>query len=223
MKRTGIRHLFWASVGVIVLFGLAASAGKSTPPGASFVYGQMHVPEGFGGSFTVSRWKEGLTILLIDDIAAGHESSGSGSTEGPIWWGMGGAVAEDGRDVSWRAETTDGKTTSFFINRQAYDLTQGTLFLIRTTDGRTSVIQQTRVLAGIVRTRMTANSGSRAIQPSHNSSKRPSGLNWHRSSRPPGRSTLAAVTCKADPNRYRCYDSPRSLLRMAWLITGSLS
>lgn len=131
-----------------ILFGLASCAGKTTPPGASFVYGQIHVTEGFGGSFLALRWKEGLTILLVDDIAAGHESSGSGTTEGPKWRGQGGAVAADGRDVSWRAETTDGKTVSFFINGQVYDLAQGTLFLIRTTGGRTSVIQQKRDLAG---------------------------------------------------------------------------
>lgn len=148
MKRTSFRQLFWESVSVAALLGLIACAGKNTPPGASFVYGQIHVPDGFGGSFTALRWKEGLTILLIDDIGAGHESSGSGSTEGSIWRGQGGAVAADGRDVSWRVETADGKTASFFINRQAYDLAQGTLFLIRTTGGRASVIQQKRDLAG---------------------------------------------------------------------------
>lgn len=148
MIRTGIRYLFWMSVGVAIVVGLAGCGGKTTPPGASFVYGQMQDPAGFGGSFVALRWNEGLTILMVDDIAAGHESSGSGSTQGPIWQGQGGAVAGDGRPVRWRAETTDGKTASFSINGQAYDLAQGTLFLIRTRGGQTSVIQQARDLAG---------------------------------------------------------------------------
>jgi hypothetical protein len=148
MKRIGIRYLFCMSVGVIILVALAGCSGRTTPPGASFVYGQVDAPEGFGGSFLALRWKEGLTIVLLDDIEAGHESSGSGSTENPIWRGQGGAVAADGRQVSWRAETTDGKTASFVIDQQAYDLAQGTLFLIRTSGGRTSVLQQKRDLAG---------------------------------------------------------------------------
>jgi hypothetical protein len=148
MRLIGIRNLFCMSAGLAILIALAGCSGKSTPPGASFVYGQVDVPEGFGGSFTAWRWNEGLTILLLDDIEAGHESSGAGSTESPIWRGQGGAVAADGRQVSWRAETTDGKTASFSIDGHAYDLAQGTLFLIRARGGRMSVLQQKRDLAG---------------------------------------------------------------------------
>ncbi len=148
MKGKRIRSLFWTGTFVAALFTLAACAGKSTPPGASFVYGQVHAPDGFGGSFTALLWREGLTIVVGDDIAAGHQNSGSGSTENPVWRGQGGALAEDGRAVSWRVETTDGKTGSAFINRQAYDLAQGTLFLIRTRGGQKSLIQQKRDLAG---------------------------------------------------------------------------
>ncbi len=143
-----IRRLFWMAAGMAILMGLAGCGSKTTPPGASFVYGQVHVPEGFGGSFLALRWKEGLSILLLDDIAAGHESSGSGSTEGPVWRGQGGAVAADGRQVSWRAETTNGITAAFFVNGQAYDPAQGTLFLIRTIGGQTNVMQQKRDLSG---------------------------------------------------------------------------
>jgi hypothetical protein len=35
--------------------------------------------------------------------------------------------------VSWRAETTDGRSARFLLNEKPYDLSQGTLFLIRTT------------------------------------------------------------------------------------------
>lgn len=141
-------NLFWIGVSAAILVGLGSCGGKTTPPGASFVYGQVLVPEGFGGSFLVLQWKEGLSIVLVDDIDGNHANSGSGSTEDPIWRGKGAATAADGRQVSWRAETTDGKTAAFFLDGQSYDLAEGTLFLIRTRGGQTSVAQHKTNPAG---------------------------------------------------------------------------
>ena len=148
MKRIGTGNLFWIGMSVAILVGLGGCGGKTTPPGASFVYGQVLVPEGFGGSFLVLQWKEGLTIVLVDDMGGDHESSGSGSTRDSIWRGKGAARAADGRQVSWRAETADGKTAAFFLDGQSYDLSQGTLFLIRTRGGPTSVAQHKSNPAG---------------------------------------------------------------------------
>lgn len=146
--RIGIRFLLVLGASAAVVVGLGACAAKTTPPGASFVYGQLVAPQGFGGSFVALTWKEGLTVVLVDDINAGHESSGSGSTEAPNWRGQGTTRSVDGQQINWRAETTDGKTAMFSINEQAYDLAQGTLFLIRTAGSHMVVTQQKRDLAG---------------------------------------------------------------------------
>jgi len=124
-----------------ILFGLGACAGKTTPSGANFIMGTFITSDGTGGSYTVLVWKEGLSISIIDDAQGGHNNSGSGSTEDPIWRGQGSIGNPDGQDINWRVETTDGKTAKFFINEQTYDLTQGTLFLIQAKDGSPQITQ----------------------------------------------------------------------------------
>jgi hypothetical protein len=148
MKRFGTKVVFWMAVSVAILVALSSCGGKTTPPGASVIYGSLIVPEGFGGAYRVLQWQEGLTIVLVDDVDGNHESSGSGTTEDPVWRGQGVARAADGREVRWRVETTNGKTATFFIDEQEYDLEQGTLFLIRTTGGQTMVTQHKRDMAG---------------------------------------------------------------------------
>jgi hypothetical protein len=101
-----------------------------------------------GGRFAVLQWKEGLTVVLVDDIDGGYGVSGSGFPGGPAWRVESAPRAADGRQVSWRVETTDGKTAAMFINEQEYDLVQGTLFLIRTRGGQTRVMQHHRNRAG---------------------------------------------------------------------------
>ena len=144
MKRSSLRNILCIGVATAILVGLSGCGGKTTPSGASFIFGSLIVPEGVGGSFTVLQWKEGLTVVLVDDIEGEHTSSGSGSTEDSTWRGQGSARAADGRQVSWRVETTEGKTAAIVINEQKYDLEQGTLFFIRTSGGQTSVVQNKR-------------------------------------------------------------------------------
>ncbi len=146
MKSFGFKHGFWVALGVSMV--LWSCGGKTTPPGASFIVGSFGNSEGFGGSFTALQWPNGLTVVLLDDIEGEHESSGSASTEDSTWRGKGAAHAADGREVNWQVETTAGNTSTIFINEQAYDLRQGTLFLIRTKDGETQVTQQPLNLAG---------------------------------------------------------------------------
>jgi len=141
MKKHGITPVLLIVLLLGILFGLGACASKTTPPGANTVFGTFIAPEGFGGSYMVLWWKEGLAISIVDDSQNGHQSSGSGSTEDPVWQGQGGIDSQNGQDINWRVETTDGKTAKFFINEQAYDLTQGTLFLIQTKDGSSQITQ----------------------------------------------------------------------------------
>lgn len=141
MKRNRITSVFWIVPLLAILPGLSACASRSTPPGANIIFGTLIAPEGFGGSYTLLQWEEGLSISIVDDSQGAHESSGSGSTEDPIWQGQGSISSENGEGIAWRVEATDGKTTQFFINEQPYDLTQGTLFLIKTNNGPPQIMQ----------------------------------------------------------------------------------
>ena len=141
MKQNRITSMIWTVLLLGILLGLSACAGKTTPPGANMIYGPLIVPEGFGGSYTLLQWKEGLSISIVDDSPGGHQSSGSGSTEDLVWRGQGSISSQNGQEITWRVETEDGKTAKFFINEQAYDLTQGTLFLIKTNSGSPQITQ----------------------------------------------------------------------------------
>ena len=94
------------------------------------VFGSLLVPQGFGGSYTLLQWKEGLSITLVDDSNGGHHSSGSGSTNDSMWRGQGSIRGQDGQEIAWWVETADGKSATFVLDEQAYDLTKGTLFLV---------------------------------------------------------------------------------------------
>ena len=142
MQRRGIVSILWA----VALFGallvLSACAQKTTPPGASIAGGSLLVPEGSGGSFTLLQWSEGLSITIVDDGQTDHQSAGSGSSQDPVWRGRGSIRGQEGQDITWRVETTDGERAVFFLNEQPYDLSQGTLFLIKTRGGSVQVSQQ---------------------------------------------------------------------------------
>ena len=125
-----------------MLLALSACAGKTTPPGANMIFGTLIEPEGFGGSYTLLQWKEGLSISLIDDSRGAHQSSGSGSTEDPVWRGQGSIGIQNGQHITWRVQTSDGKTAQFYIDEQPYDLAQGTLFLIKTNSDSPQITQQ---------------------------------------------------------------------------------
>lgn len=141
MKLNRITSMIWVVPVLGILLGLSACTSKTTPPGANIIFGTLIVPEGFGGSYTLLQWKEGLSISIVDDNQGGHQSSGSGSTEEPVWRGQGSINSQNGQDITWRVETKDGKTAKFFINEQPYDLAQGTLFLIKTNSGSPQIMQ----------------------------------------------------------------------------------
>jgi hypothetical protein len=151
MKRYNLTTIYWMTVIAAVLLALSGCGTRTMPEGASTISGSLLVPEGTGGRFSILRWPNGLNIILVDDIVSGDyegSASGNGSTEDPTWRGEGWTRAADGREFYWRVETTDGKTTAFFINDQAYALEQGTMFLIRVTPGSTQVVQHKDVPAG---------------------------------------------------------------------------
>lgn len=141
MKQNHVKGSFWIVSLWTILFAMGACASKATPPGADVIFGSLTAPQGFGGSYTVLQWKEGLSISIIDNSQGAHESSSSGSTEDPVWIGQGSIGSQNGQDVIWRVATTDGKTAQFFINEESYDLSQGTLFLIKTNLGSPQIMQ----------------------------------------------------------------------------------
>jgi hypothetical protein len=132
MKRRTRARMLWIVSLLGIVLSITGCAERTTPPGANIVSGPLLIPEGTGGSYTLLRWNAGLTITLVVDSQAGRQCSGTGSTNDSVWRGRGSIRGQDGHDVRWRVETTDGKSARFLLN-EPYDLREGTLFLIRTT------------------------------------------------------------------------------------------
>jgi hypothetical protein len=84
MKRTASARLLWIVSLLGILLSVTGCAERTTPPRATMISGPLLVPEGTGGSYTLLRWNEGLTITLVDDSQAARHSSGTGSTNDPV-------------------------------------------------------------------------------------------------------------------------------------------
>jgi hypothetical protein len=131
-------------------FGLAifmlGCTTRTTPPGPDTVASST-----VGLSLTYLKWKEGTSLLLVDDIFLGgnHQSGGSGSTNNPLYTGGGSAKAADGRSYKWQVETTDGKTVKFTIDGKDYDLSKGALFVMNAKGEKIEVHQLQRDLSAI--------------------------------------------------------------------------
>jgi hypothetical protein len=136
-------RIFWGSL-IFVFLVCVGGCQKTTPPGADIVGGQIQ-----NTSYTFLHWKEGLRVMIWYDITEDVGSGGSGSTSDPIYRLEGHASAPDGRRVDLRLETADGRTATYSINGQRYDLSRGALFLVTTRGERTQVRQLNRDLSTI--------------------------------------------------------------------------
>ncbi len=132
-----------ASIVVLLVLALSGCV-RSTPPGASTAGGEVGE-----GAYTFMQWKEGLTILIWDDIRGSHSNHGSGSSSDPVFRQSGQAESPDGRSYSYQVETEDGITARFTIDGKAFDLSQGTLFLVKTRGAETNVRQLSRDLSEV--------------------------------------------------------------------------
>ncbi len=131
------------SLALLVILVLSGCT-RSTPPGASTTGGVVGE-----GAYTFMQWNEGLTILIWDDITGSHSNHGSGSSSDPVFRQSGQAESPDGRNYSYQVETEDGVTARFTIDGKEFDLSQGTLFLVKTRGADTVVQQLSRDISGI--------------------------------------------------------------------------
>ena len=106
-----------------------------------------------GASYSFHYWNEGLAILVWQDFSygSGETCSGTGSTEDPVYRLECDVSAEDGREFSWTAHTGDGVTGEMWIDGQPFDLDEGSMFLVRVSDGDLQIKQIQRDLSELER------------------------------------------------------------------------
>ena len=149
--KTRRTRIVWSILTLLVLVSVTACQG-ATPPGpdvASTKIGNTNC--------TLLIWKEGLHMALWFDIADTATSGGSGNTSDPLYHERGTVSAADGRKVEWTVDTADGKSATFSIGAQTYDLARGTLFMVSTPGGKVGVRQVTYDLANLSATRESCN------------------------------------------------------------------
>lgn len=119
-------------------------AGRSTPPGADIASGSVE-----GASYTFMRWEEGLALMIWHRRTNFLMCEGGGSTRDPVYELNCLAQSEDGYHLDWTLQTADGETAQLEMGNATYDLSEGTLFLVKASEGAREVIQFDRDLSGI--------------------------------------------------------------------------
>jgi hypothetical protein len=100
-------------------------------------------------NFEFLTWREGLTFLWVDDLSGTGDSSRTGESSGDFYYDAGSAWNDDGARYEWRLDTPDGKTATFRINDKEYDISQGTLFVIKAKGDKVEVHQLNRDLSAL--------------------------------------------------------------------------
>jgi hypothetical protein len=139
-----LRLCFIASIGIALVISLVGCGTRTTPPGPTTI--GTSAP---GMSITFLRWKEGLMVLFVDNVKGRHRSEGSGSPDNPVYTQRGSAGDADAGGYQWQLQTTDGKSANCRINGKEYDLSKGTLFVIKAKGEQVEVHQLKRDLTAI--------------------------------------------------------------------------
>ena len=142
MSQVRLRYL--AILAILVGLGTSACWQRVTPP----------APDSAGGvyeqaGYNYFRWKEGLAVMVWQDATATTSCNSFGSTDDPTHTVQCQAISETGQEVIWQLETDDGRTATFSINNQTYDLADGTVFLVKTAVGHADIQQLQRDLSTV--------------------------------------------------------------------------
>jgi hypothetical protein len=123
-----------AACGFVALAGCRVQGGSS-PPGAASM-----TSSGSDFNFTYLQWKDGLSIIFVDNLSGGHSSHGSGSTQSSVYV-VDCSAGNESLGYKCHLESSDGKTASLKIDGTEYDLANGTLFVMKSRDGKIVVHQ----------------------------------------------------------------------------------
>lgn len=130
----------WVSM-LVVFVAVGGCNGKPTTISGS---------GGGGGSIkdTVAQYghRDGQMVVTVWSDCA-HIGGAGGGNDGLRSEHHGEMSGPDGRRVSWKCETPDGKTGAVRINAATYDLAKGPVFLVSTKGGETQVVQLQRDLS----------------------------------------------------------------------------
>jgi hypothetical protein len=133
----------------LALFAMLGASGcrnqnvTISPLPAGFCYGEGE------GIIVVYQWKDGPVAVICADVGGSSSIGSSFSGPPPVWSAKGTVDAKDGRQFDWLFESTDGKPIKYHVAGQEFDISKGTLFLVRTRGGKTEVEQINRDVSAV--------------------------------------------------------------------------
>lgn len=133
----------FVSVGIF-LATVTAGCGKRTPSGPDALSASSS-----GMTVMLFRWQNGERVMFVDNILGTHSSSGSGSTSDSTYRSIVSASSPSSGGYECRLDTTDGSISAFHIDGNAYDLSNGALFVIRAVGEQVDVHQMERDLKDV--------------------------------------------------------------------------
>jgi hypothetical protein len=137
--------LFCTLLCLMVSNGCSRQGAAPDPP-AGYSLGMTN------GIIIFRHWKDGPAFMICADVVGGHSSQGSQSQSGPSghsYTDKGRISAPDGRRFDWQAQTSDGRSIRFLLDGKEYDLSKGSLFLVKTKEGKTEVEQLSKDLSAV--------------------------------------------------------------------------
>jgi hypothetical protein len=146
MKSLAVDHPRYVVVfiGAALIVSVGGCATRTRPPGPAMI--DTAAP---GMNSVYLQWKEGLTVLFVDDVKGGTSCQQSGSTDNPVHTSIVSAGDPESGGYKCQLETTDGKSANCRINGKEYDLSKGTLFVIKANGKQVEVHQLKRDLTTI--------------------------------------------------------------------------
>jgi len=132
---------------IIVLVLLIVGCWQSSPP---LQPDEPVISSEKDGTVFFHRWRAGPTVMICCDIVGGRCEIGNSTSGSPLVLKVeGNASAKDGRRLDWKLETSDGRSIKCWVNGKEYDISKGSLFLVKTKGGKMQVEQLNRDLSGI--------------------------------------------------------------------------
>jgi hypothetical protein len=147
---TGIVRICFVAAGALGLLVAETGCwvrGRQMPTGHSSTSGRvpgLKTESGhFSPAFHIAKWKQGLTLIRVDDI------TGLEHSEMDFYQCFGSASNERGARYTWRLYTPDGRRATFRIDDKQYDLSEGALFVIKAKVDKVEVHQLNRDLGAL--------------------------------------------------------------------------
>ncbi len=94
---------------------------------------------------TFVQWENGLQVCFADNYQ-GHRTSGHSSSSSPFTIKKGETRSDNKTGYRWQIKTRDGKSCELTIDKNTYDLSKGSFFVIHETENKVVVDQYQQTL-----------------------------------------------------------------------------